>query len=254
MMMHSADNHSIQVIARAMAVLKACNRLGPGQSLGGIAREVGLPRSTVQRIVQSLAEGGFLIANGKSKSIALGPELLAMGASATANVFEIAHPFLKSLAEKTGETVDLARFSGDRMVFIDQVPGAHRLRAVSAVGDVFPLHCTANGKAALSALGDEAYRFALRGKLSAFTHNTITDHTQLLREIQAIRAGKLAADVEEHALGICAIGASFKDAAGQVYAISIPVPTVRFKQIRNNSENLLVQKIKEIQRALLQGA
>ena len=35
----------------------------------------------------------------------------------------------------------------DHLVFIDQVIGSQRLRTVSAVGETFPLHCTANGKA-----------------------------------------------------------------------------------------------------------
>ena len=38
------------------------------------------------------------------------------------------------------------------MRFVDQVPAPRRLRATSAVGELFPLHCTANGKALLAAL------------------------------------------------------------------------------------------------------
>ena len=103
--MQSADTSSIQVVSRAIAVLKACETLGPGLSLGEIAKHVGLPRSTVQRIVQSLADGGFLVSEGRSRSIALGPDLLAMGADATANVFELAHPFPVSYTHLTLPTI-----------------------------------------------------------------------------------------------------------------------------------------------------
>ena len=41
-------------------------------------------------------------------------------------------------------------------MFVDQVIGSQRLRAVSAVGETFPLYCTANGKAYLAALDDAA--------------------------------------------------------------------------------------------------
>jgi len=126
------DSSPVQVISRAIAVLKACEKLGPGQSLGGIAQAVGLPRSTVQRIVQSLMEGGFLVSNGKSRSIALGPELLAMGANITATVVEVTQPFLKALSQETGETVDLARFNQDHMVFIQ--PGFRRAPVASSFG------------------------------------------------------------------------------------------------------------------------
>ncbi|MBG1233272.1 IclR family transcriptional regulator [Aestuariivirga litoralis] len=249
--MQAADTGSIQVLSRAMAVLKACEQLGPGLSLGDIARHIDLPRSTVQRIVQSLIDGGFLISGGRSKSIALGPDLLAMGADATVNVFEIAHPYLKELSEQTGETVDLARLSRDHMVFINQLPGAHRLRAVSAVGDTFPLHCTANGKAALAKLSEQRLHKLLASKLAAFTHNTITDHARLLREIKSIRQSAIATDNEEHTLGIAAIGAAFLDRAHQIYAISIPIPTVRFKPVRAKCEPLLLSTVKAISAAII---
>lgn len=252
--MRMADTSTIQVVSRAIAVLKACEALGPGLSLSDIAKHVDLPRSTVQRIVQSLADGGFLVSEGRSRSIALGPDLLAMGADATANVFEMAQPFLKDLAEQTGETVDLARLNRDHMIFINQVPGAHRLRAVSAVGDIFPLHCTANGKVALARLNDAQLHKALSGKLAAFTHNTITDQAVLLNEISAVKSGAIAVDNEEHSLGICAIGAGFTDKARQIYAVSIPIPAVRFAAIRPKCEPLLLSSVRAIEQSLRRAA
>jgi IclR family acetate operon transcriptional repressor len=249
-MMQTEDSSSIQVIARAIAVMKACNALGPGLSLGEIAKHVGLPRSTVQRIVQSLTEGGFLVSQGRSRTIALGPDLLAMGANATNNFFELAHPYLKALAEETGETVDLARFNRNHMVFIDQVAGAHRLRAVSSVGDIFPLHCTANGKAALALLDDENLLAVLKGELTAFTPNTITEPETLRAKIEQLRSGTVAVDNEEHSLGICAIGSGFTDAARQIYAVSIPIPAVRFADKRPKCEPLLLSAVRSIERAL----
>ena len=248
--MQMEDASSIQVISKAIAVLKACDALGPGLSLGEIAKYVGMPRSTVQRIVQSLTEGGFLVSQGRSRSIALGPDLLAMGADATNNVFELAHPFLKSLAEETGETVDLARLNHDHMVFIDQVAGAHRLRAVSAVGDTFPLHCTANGKAALALLGEEQLQQVLRVRLAFHTQNTIVESGLLLADINHIKTTKVAIDREEHSLGICAIGTGFTDKARQIYAVSIPIPAVRFDAMRAKCEPLLLATVRSIEQSL----
>ena len=248
--MQLEETNSIQVIGRAIAVLKTCDALGPGLSLGDISRQLGLPRSTVQRIVQALAEGGFLIAGNRAKSIALGPDLLAMGADATGNVVELVQPILKSLAEQTEETVDLARFNRDHMVFINQFPGAHRLQAVSAVGDIFPMHCTANGKAALSQLGDGSLPKVLGSTLKMYTDNTINNYDELLNEINDIRETSLAVDNEEHTLGICAIGMAFKDPARQVYAVSIPIPAVRFATMRDRCEPLLVAAIQAIDEKL----
>lgn len=244
--MQSKEINSIQVIGRAIAVLKTCAALGPGLSLGDIARQLDLPRSTVQRIVQALAEGGFLIASNRAKSIGLGPDLLALGADASGNVVELAQPTLKLLAEQTGETVDLARFNRDHMIFINQMPGAHRLQAVSAVGDTFPMHCTANGKAALAQLDNVSLRRALGENLDQFTSKTVTDYAELLVELSTIREQAFAIDNEEHTLGICAIGMAFKDPARQVYAISIPIPAVRFAAMRARCEPLLLAAVEAI--------
>ncbi|MDE2447091.1 MAG: hypothetical protein KGO94_13020 [Alphaproteobacteria bacterium] len=63
------------------------------------------------------------------------------------------------------------------MVFVDQVPVAHRLCALWAVGDVFPPHCNANGKAALAALSEVGYWAALRSKHSDFAHKSYAIET-----------------------------------------------------------------------------
>ena len=50
----------VQVIARAASVLRALEGKPDGLSLAQIAREVGLARSTVQRIVAALAAEDFV--------------------------------------------------------------------------------------------------------------------------------------------------------------------------------------------------
>lgn len=232
---------TVNVVAKAVHVLKACQALGGGLSLGDIARHVDLPRSTVQRIVQTLVQEGFLSTDGTARSIALGPELLAMGATVSANVIEKVHPLLKQIAVETGETVDLARYNRDHMVFINQVTGAHRLRAISAVGDRFPLHCTANGKAVLAQLPETAMKQYLTQPHFRHTANTLTKPVDLAREMEKIRKLGIAHDMEEHTVGICAVGAAVRDKANQFYAVSIPVPSARFRESRSRCELALAR-------------
>ncbi|HEY0920769.1 IclR family transcriptional regulator [Devosia sp.] len=217
----------IQVISRAAAVLRSLKGQREGLSLGQISEKVGLPRSTVQRIVGALQAEQLVIAATPDRGIRLGPELSSLAESARIDVVEILHPYLAELGERTGETIDLAVFRARRMVFVDQIPSAHRLRAVSSVGEAFPLTTTANGKACLAKLSDhqvldllqheQPERFADVGRRQHF-----------LDEIAAVRAAKVAFDRDEHTDGISAIGASFFDLQGNLYAISIPTPSSRF--------------------------
>jgi len=131
----------------------------------------------------------------------------------------------------------------DHLMFIDQVIGSHRLRTVSAVGETFPLYCTANGKAYLSSL-DELQVEQLIGKsYEARTPNTLTKLSALLAELRTVRKNGIAYDREEHTIGICAVGVALHDPLGNAVAISVPVPSQRFaERERRIAEQLLATK------------
>jgi DNA-binding IclR family transcriptional regulator len=150
----AADRGGVQVIARAALVLRALQREPDGASLGDLARAVELPRSTVQRIVDALDAEGLVVAGRAHGGVRLGPALLGLAAATRFDIVELARPAVEALAKATGETVDLAIASHDKVVFVAQVPGVHRLAAVSAVGVSFPMHSCANGKAVLAAMDE----------------------------------------------------------------------------------------------------
>jgi DNA-binding IclR family transcriptional regulator len=137
------------------------------------------------------------------------------------------------LSQKLGETVDLSVLKGFSAIFTDQVQGAHRLRAVSAVGESFPLHCTANGKALLSLMPENHLERFLREPLTRLTPSTIIKSNELRAAIDSSRRTGIAFDDEEHTEGICAVGTAFLDPLGRSIALSIPVPTPRFKRMKN---------------------
>jgi DNA-binding IclR family transcriptional regulator len=231
-----AERQSIQVIERAGAILRALQHHPDGLSLGQIAAAVELPRSTVQRIVDALDRENLVIAASATRGggVCLGPALIALGAATRFRIADMARPTLERLAKETDETVDLSIFDQSKAVFIDQVTGTQRLRTVSAIGLPFPLHCTANGKAMLAAIPSlDLERLRRLLKLERLTKNTITTWPELDRELQQVRRSGVAFDREEHSMGICAVGAVLHSPTGQIAAISIPVPTIRF--LKNES-------------------
>ena len=224
----STDKAQVQVIARAAAILRSLEDQPAGLSLGQIAQRVNLARSTVQRIVGALAAEKLLIAASPNGRVRLGPTIMRLAASVQTDFVAVVRPFLVRLSHDLRETVDLAAVKGDRVVFIDQVIGSQRLRAVSAVGEGFPLYCTANGKAYLAELSDDAVASLIGTTYEARTPHTLTTLDQLLEELQAVRRAGVAFDREEHTLGICAAGVALRDLLGNHVAISVPVPGQRF--------------------------
>ena len=225
-------NQRIQVISRATDILRLLGRETGGLSLGQIARAVELPRSTVQRIVAALSAEGFIASDNSSGSIRLGPEILNLAQASTSDMRDRLRPVMQSLSEQTGETVDLAVLQDGRMLFIDQIVGTHRLRTVSSIGESFPLTTTANGKAALACLDKKAARTLVSEELAVRGLNGVAV-AEVLMEIDGVRRHGLASDQDEHTDGISALGFAVKDRQGDIFALSIPVPSSRFDRIRS---------------------
>ncbi len=240
----------VQVIARATDVLRALEAEPGGLSLAKIARRVELPRSTVHRIVTALEAESLVVPASPSGGYRLGPELARFAASAGGELRELVRPFIEQLRYEADETVDLAVLNRDRVFFVDQVAAPHRLQALSAVGVSLPAHCTAIGKALLAGLTDEQVERLLPERLPAESTNTITDRTELLADLERVRASGVAYDREELTIGISAVGAAIRDASSVVAALSIPVPTARFAGQEERLAEMLLRTCAEVSATL----
>ena len=248
----ASERQGIQVIARAAALLRALERRPDGLSLGELAKLLSLPRSTVQRIVDALDAEGLVLAASASGGVRLGPALLALAAATRFHIAEAARQTLEVLAKETGETVDLSLLDQDKVVFLDQIAGTHRLTAISAVGVSFPLHCSANGKALLAAMEDaDIERLRRRMKLTALTPNTITRWELLQAEINTVRTRGFAYDREENSAGISAVAVAVRGASGEWAAISIPAPTQRFDTNASDLTRALLKHTASLKQGLV---
>ena len=231
------SRNGIQVIARAAAVLRVLRDSPGGMSLGQIAESVGLPRSTVQRIVGALQAERMVIASLQGSGLRIGPEMQSFADAARYNIVESCRLMLSELAQATGETADLSVLKGNGMIFLDQVPGTHRLRTVSSVGEVFPLTTSANGKAVLARLPRERALALARSEWDR--RGTLADETAFAAELDRIAETGLAYDLDDHTEGISAVGCAFTDWSGDLHAISVPIPTTRFATRRRSVEEAL---------------
>lgn len=244
-MENSNGRTGIQVIARAAAVLRCLKDEADGLSLGEIAGRVGLPRSTIQRIVAALMAEDFLMSATSTARVKLGPGLVQLAAASQIGMETVALPLMQRLSRLTDETVDLSILRGTSAVFVEQIQGTQRLAAISAVGKEFPLHCTANGKALLALLSPEKRDQLLARRLKSYTDKTL-NRGQLIAELRAAETSKVAFDREEHSAGICAVGTAFRDRLGREYALSVPVPTARFEGKRRQLVRLLTEARSEL--------
>lgn len=221
---------SIQVLVRATEILRLLHGHHWGLTQSEIGEHLGLARSTVSRLLIALESEGLVSSTGPRGRYRLGPEIARLAGSARRHAWADLHPLLVDFSYQVGETVDLSILERDRAVFVDQVIAGNRLRAVSGVGESFPLHACANGKALLAAVPEQDRRRLIGGRLERYTDRTITSSAALRREVDAVLQAGVAYDREELTEGVCAIGASLGTIDGELLAISIPVPAQRFAE------------------------
>lgn len=249
-----AAGNGIQVVARAVEILRALHGERDGLSLSQLSRRSGLPRSTVHRLVTALQSEGLLVAVSAQGRVRIGPQLMQLALSVHREIQTELRPELEALSERINETVDLSVLEGTSARFVDQVAAPQRLRAVSAVGTSFPAYCTANGKAMLAELSQGEVVGLIPPRLRRLTPYTRTSRAELLEELQEIRETGVAFDRQEHTEGIAAIGIAIHDPVAGLAAISIPMPSTRFETVAARAEHELRATAKRCRMRLTGGA
>jgi DNA-binding IclR family transcriptional regulator len=226
----------IQSLERAGAVLGAFDRNIPELSISELAERVRLARTTVHRIVMSLAHIGYLRCNPVSGKYKLGYGLLNLGARVLQQetVRQDARPFLLSLFESVHETIFLAVRDGQSVVYIDRLQPEQMLQIGAALGGRSPLHCSATGKAILMATDPQERLSLLRNyEFSRLTPNTAVSVERLVSDLEQGQQSGFSLDLEESGVGICGVGAPIFGADHRVLAaFSVAAPTVRVSKSR----------------------
>src|SRR5258708_14026515 len=98
-----------------------------------------------------------------------------------------ARPFLRTLMEKTGETVHLAILDHDSILYIITHESNQALRMGSKVGTRVPVHSTAEGKALRSFQPEEEIQRTIPRGPPVTAPNTIVDPNPLRPELATAR-------------------------------------------------------------------
>lgn len=200
-------------------------------SLSDLARAIGAPVSSCFGLVKTLENRGYLYALRSRRAFYPTRKMLenARRIAAHESLVEIARPALEALHRRTGETVLLGRRAGDRMVYVDVLESAHRVRYTATPGEFFPLHSSAIGKAILAELPADALRELLAGaRLSRMTPRTITRKTALLRELATSRQRGWYCNEGENVDDVMAVAVPVR-IEGDSCAVSVAGPVARVK-------------------------
>lgn len=210
----------LQSVDHALAVLEAFEAATPELGVTALSGRLKLAKSTVYRLLSTLAARGYVYQNPATGKYRLGLKAFEVGSLAVSQltVREAALPFLERLRDATKETVHLGVREGDAVIYIDKIETPLSIRMYSRIGRRAPLHCTALGKALLAfAPPADVARLARRG-LRRYTANTVTDPEALGKELGRVREQGYALDNEEFEEGLRCVAAPLWDYTGTVVA------------------------------------
>lgn len=181
----------MQVVVRALAVLRALGSRPKGATLQELHDALGIPIGSLHRALATLIDEDFVTRSPANKRYFLGPAARQLGdqdGGQTA-LLVTPHPAITAAAEASGETVFLTELIGDRAVCVALVDGRHPLRLFVRVGQDMPLHAAASGRTLLAHLSEQAARRLLESRpLTAFTPDTPTTVEDVLDHLALIRA------------------------------------------------------------------
>src|SRR6266581_3341061 len=181
-------------VANSLRLIKAFSEDEYEIGISDLAKRLGLAKSTVHRLASTLLEEGMLEQNPADGKYHPGLALFELGAMVRRKMdFTMeARPFLRTLMERTGETVHLGILDRDSILYIITHESKQALRMGSKVGTRVPVHSTAVGKTLLAFQPDEEIDRIIARGLPASTPNTIVDAKALRRELAAARLAAFA--------------------------------------------------------------
>ena len=187
-----------------------------GMTLPEIQKKTGYGKTVVFRFVNTLVELGFLFRDPQTKHLRLGRRAVVYGSGILQNfdVVDLVKPVIDEIHDRYQVTADAALFHDDTLVVIyrRQVEATLPFRLPWMNKD---WHCTALGKAVLSAMPAEEVNALLdRLPLARRTNNTITDRAALLDELEATRRRGFSMNDEECYPGFISLGAPLISPAG----------------------------------------
>lgn len=220
----------VQSLARGLAVIRCFDQQHQRRTLSEVARATGLTRATARRFLLTLAELGYVSAEGPS--FRLTPRVLELGYSYLSSLTlpEVAGPHLEALSHKVHESSSVSILDGEDIVYVARVPVSRIMTVGITIGTRLPAYATSMGRVLLSGLDDEALDAYLdQISIQPLTERTLSAPADLKTAILEVRETGICVLDQELEAGLRSMAAPIRNASGTtVAAVNISTPAARY--------------------------
>lgn len=235
----SIDPADDGAVSKALRVLEYLAISARPQRLSAIALALDLQKSTVHRILSSLASNGYVEQLQDTACYVVTLKLWELGSGVLHEhpIKRAAAGFLQELHRTTGETVSLTILSGDDVLYLDKLLSPRAIKFSTHVGSRVPAALTAGGQAMLAYLPDASTRVKRTAARLKRAHRFEIE--AFLSELRAIRSRgySIATAID----GVIGIGAPLMTHDEQpVAALSISAPKDRLNATK---QKLMIERL-----------
>lgn len=207
-------------LERGIAILRMFNPKRQEITAPMVASELGLPRSTVHRLLTCLAELDLLRAQPRSV-FTLGAGILSLGFEyiASQDIVSLAQPILERLRDESDCSCHLAIRDGSNIVYLTRIASAGAVAGNVGVGTILPAHATIMGRLLLSDLEPHELNELYSGKqLEATGPQTPVTIAALRDLIESDRKRGFATSQGFFETGIGGVAVPIYDNSGRIVA------------------------------------
>lgn len=246
-------NYTIQSVSHALDILESFTKAEDELGVTELSKRLGLHKNNVFRLLATLEHREYIEQNKSTESYRLGPKILQIGSLfiEQRECRRQARPIIEKLMSASGETSLVAVLRGNKVIYMDGVETNKTVRAISRIGAMFPAHCTAVGKAQLSALSPgEIERLYPDTTLSTLTDKSIRTRDMLLAELKKTAEKGYALENEECDPEVRSVAVPVKDFSGNIIAaVAVLGPANRLFEERLEKGGI-ISLVQEAGRAL----
>lgn len=224
----SRDSGSSDGVKSTETAFRIVERLSENDEMGvtELATELELSKSAVHKHLQTLTSRNYV--SNEDGRYRLGFKFLTLGGQIRDRdpICQHVRPVVEKAADRTDRNTAFVIREGSHGVFVSVSNDRYGLRKAVPLGNRYPLHQNASGKAILSTLSDDAVeRIVEETGLPEETPNTVTDRATLFDELDCIRDRGYATSEAERIDGVQSVAAAV-DArqSGRVGALTLAGP------------------------------
>jgi len=206
-------------VARVLRLLMIFGEADGPIGVHQIARQSGLPISTVHRLVNLMTDDGFVQYDASSRLYSLGAQMHRLTAMLwSSGPAVVAQPILDELSKKFDETVVLFLYLPNQLAIspIAKAEGTRALRYVFDMNAPMQMAWGASGKSILAHLDEKTIRRVYKTAKPTDAGFALAKWDDYVEELRAIRERGYAASSGERIPGAQAVGSVVFAAGGDV--------------------------------------